>query len=68
MNSPSFPTLQPARCFPWKSKGNGNGSHSTRPSAEEPWNGIVGEMIFNRLLTLERKRTERTGHPFVLMS
>src|SRR6185369_8141546 len=38
-----------------------------RPQTRHTADGIADELLFNRLLSMERKRSERTGAPFLLV-
>jgi hypothetical protein len=38
-----------------------------RPQTRHTSDGIADELLFNRLLSMERKRSERTGAPFLLV-
>ena len=46
-----------------RSKVNGSGPQKTAPSVQE----ILGEELFHNMISLERKRSERTQRPFVLL-
>src|SRR5688572_7230710 len=45
---------------------NQNGKVNHAPDSSS-YHGLIEESLFKRLLCLERRRTERSGHPFVLM-
>jgi hypothetical protein len=55
------------KVVPLKPMKSSKSPFSGRAATDTPFYDIVEEEVFNRMLALERKRTERTGDTFVLM-